>query len=130
MNLINFDEYRDATAQAPSTLDDVWTELEAGMEAAGVGAMILVPAWRETFYGPVEEVRLPDGDKHTIALSHPIPDGKGLLITPKGTGEGIDIEVRLCTPIDEGNGLLSFTTPTAPEPPLYRWVAPGPARPQ
>ena len=132
MNLINIDEYRTATAQevAPSTLDDAWVELEAWMEAKGVGAMILVPAWRETFYGPVEEVRLPDGDKLTIALSHPIPNGKGLLITPKGTGEGIDIEVRLCTPADEGDGRLSVTMPREPEPPSYRWVAPGPVRPQ
>jgi len=127
MNLVNIDDYRDTASQeeAPLTLDDVW----AGLEAVG-GAMIVVPAWRETFYGPVEEVMLPDGDKLTIALSHPIPEGRGLLITPKGTGKGADIEVRLCTPVDEGNGLLSFTTAETPEPPAYRWVAPGPDRPQ
>ncbi len=129
MNLVNLDDYRDATAQqgVSMTLDDAWAELEAGMEVTGGGAMVIVPAWRETFYGPVEEVRLPDGDKLTIALSHRIPDGKGLLITPKGAD---DIEVRLCTPVDEGNGLLSFTTPEGSEPPSYRWVAPGPRRPQ
>ena len=132
MSVINIDDYRGTAAQeeAPSMMDEIWAGLEAGMKETGGGAMIIVPAWRESFYGPVEEVLLPDGDKLVIALSHPIPDGKGLLITPKGTGEGADIDVRLCTPVDEGNGLLSFTTAEPPEPPAYRWVAPGPGRPQ
>ena len=128
MSLVNINDYRTATEQGePSlTLDDVW----AGLEEVG-GAMIIVPAWRETFYGPVEEVMLPDGDKLAIALSHPIPAGSALLITPKGTGgEGPDIEVRFCAPEDEGDGQLSVTMPAAPEPPAYRWVAPGPDRPQ
>lgn len=133
MSIVNMNEYRTAMTQGntSTTLDDVWAGLEAGMEETGGGAMIIVPAWRETFYGPVEEVMLPDGDKLTIALSHPIPAGSALLITPKGTGgEGPDIEVRFCSPEDEGDGRLSVTMPAAPEPPAYRWVAPGPVKPQ
>ena len=133
MSVINIDDYRGTAAQgeAPSMMDEIWAGLEAGMKETGGGAMIIVPAWRESFYGPVEEVLLPDGDKLVIALSHPIPAGSALLITPKGTGgEGPDIEVRFCSPEDEGDGRLSVTMPAAPEPPAYRWVAPGPDRPQ
>lgn len=62
MNLANIDDYRDTASQeeAPLTLDDVW----AGLETVG-GAMIVVPAWRETFYGPVEDK---EDKSHALSL--------------------------------------------------------------
>ena len=97
------------------------------MEEEGLdGALVLVPAWREMFCGPVEEFQFPDGERLSIVLSAPIPEGRGILITCKGD----KTEMRICTPEDDGGGRLSVNMPVDAEPSPMRWAVPGPERAQ
>lgn len=97
------------------------------MKSEGLdGALVIIPAWREMFSGPVEEFQLPDGERLSIVLSAPIPEGRGILITCKGD----KTEMRMCTPEDDGGGRLSVTVPIDAAPAPMRWAVSGPERPQ